>query len=52
MTLRGKVLSLNLVCIHFLLKKFFSLTVHPNKLLVATGQASGHDRKEASVSDL
>lgn len=26
-----------------------SLAIHPNKLLVATGQASGHDRKDALV---
>jgi hypothetical protein len=29
---------------------FCSLTVHPNKLLVATGQAAGHDRREGRVS--
>ena len=28
----------------------FSLTVHPNKLLVATGQCAGHDRNDALVS--
>lgn len=26
-----------------------SLAIHPNKLLVATGQTSGHDRKDALV---
>lgn len=30
---------------HFL----FSLSIHPNKLLVATGQCSGHDRNDAMV---
>ena len=28
----------------------FSLAVHPNKLLIATGQATGHDRREGRVS--
>ena len=27
-----------------------SLAVHPNKLLIATGQATGHDRREGRVS--
>ena len=27
----------------------FSLAVHPNKLLIATGQATGHDRREGRV---
>lgn len=27
-----------------------SLAIHPNKLLVATGQCAGHDRKDALVS--
>ena len=31
---------------------FFSLAVHPNKLLIATGQATGHDRREGKVSNL
>ena len=30
--------------------KNFSLAVHPNKLLIATGQATGHDRREGKVS--
>ena len=30
---------------------FFSLAVHPNKLLIATGQATGHDRREGKVSN-
>lgn len=29
-----------------------SLAIHPNKLLVATGQCAGHDRKDAMVSQL
>ena len=29
----------------------FSLAVHPNKLLIATGQATGHDRREGRVSN-
>jgi hypothetical protein len=32
------------------LKFFFSLVVHPNKLLIATGQTTGHDRREGRVS--
>ena len=28
----------------------FSLVVHPNKLLIATGQTTGHDRREGRVS--
>ena len=28
----------------------FSLVVHPNKLLVASGQTAGHDRKEGRVN--
>lgn len=28
----------------------FSLAVHPNKLLIATGQTAGHDRRDARVS--
>lgn len=37
------------LCIYF----FFvhcSLAVHPNKLLIATGQTAGHDRRDARVS--
>ena len=32
-------------------RNFFppSLAVHPNKLLIATGQATGHDRREGRV---
>ena len=30
----------------------FSLVVHPNKLLIATGQTTGHDRREGRVSVL
>ena len=30
---------------------YFSLVVHPNKLLIATGQASGHDRREGRVRE-
>lgn len=29
----------------------FSLAVHPNKLLVATGQCAGHERHDALVSE-
>ena len=28
---------------------FSSLVVHPNKLLIATGQTTGHDRREGRV---
>ena len=36
--------------VHFLFFCPFSLAVHPNKLLIATGQATGHDRREGRVS--
>lgn len=29
----------------------FSMTIHPNKLLVATGQTAGHDNREGKVND-
>ncbi len=28
----------------------FSLAIHPNKLLIASGQTTGHDRREGRVS--
>ena len=36
--------------VHFWFFCPFSLAVHPNKLLIATGQATGHDRREGRVS--
>lgn len=27
-----------------------SMAIHPNKMLVATGQCAGHDRRDARVS--
>lgn len=36
--------------IYLLLFPYNSLTIHPNKLLVATGQCAGHDRNDALVS--
>lgn len=35
---------------NFSLISFFSIAVHPNKLLVASGQAAGHDAREGRVS--
>ena len=34
---------------HEFFPSFYSLAVHPNKLLIATGQATGHDRREGRV---
>ena len=34
---------------HEFFSSFYSLAVHPNKLLIATGQATGHDRREGRV---
>ena len=34
---------------HEFLSSCYSLAVHPNKLLIATGQATGHDRREGRV---
>jgi hypothetical protein len=28
---------------------YSSLAIHPNKLIIATGQCGGHDKKTASV---
>ena len=37
---------------HEFFSSFYSLAVHPNKLLIATGQATGHDRREGRVRNL
>ena len=37
---------------HEFFSSFYSLAVHPNKLLIATGQATGHDRREGRVRNI
>ena len=37
---------------HEFFPSFYSLAVHPNKLLIATGQATGHDRREGRVRNI
>jgi len=43
-------MDLDLNCnLKFNFDLFSSLTIHPNKLLVATGQTAGHDNREGKV---
>ena len=34
----------------YFLRDYYSLAIHPNKLIVATGQCAGHDKREGKVS--